>query len=45
MITCEQFVFWLKGYIHGSSDNDADVVLEEISKVLNAFMEEYHKKS
>ena len=29
-MTCEQFVFWLAGYLSGGRDNDHDVLITDI---------------
>ena len=33
-MTCEQFVFWLSGYLTAGRDNDTDISIEEITKVI-----------
>lgn len=33
-MTCEQFVFWLSGYLTGGRENDPDSVVQDIKEVI-----------
>ncbi len=43
MMTHEQFVFWISGYLTAFKDNDANVIVEDIKRALKGVIAEPSK--